>query len=193
MKYDFFEIIGVNKDANNEQIIEAFNKKCRELENSKDIKLWNFLLRSASKLGIKYVKTSPIQLLEVDPKFYEILGLTRDSSREQIIEKLKEKYSYLSNEMDVKLWNFLHREASKLGIDINKCFENETKLRIYGILGLPDTSTEEEIESAFTIAWEKARLLPINDRNAKYTVELYSSYQEYLRSKQDVIETPVKK
>jgi len=193
MKYDFFKIIGVNKDANNEQIIEAFNKKCRELENSKDIKLWNFLLRSASKLGIKYVKTSPIQLLEVDPKFYEILGLTRDSSREQIIEKLKEKYSYLSNEMDVKLWNFLHREASKLGIDINKCFENETKLRIYGILGLPDTSTEEEIESAFTIAWEKARLLPINDRNAKYTVELYSSYQEYLRSKQDVIETPVKK
>lgn len=193
MKYDFFEIIGVNKDANNEQIIEAFNKKCRELENSKDIKLWNFLLRSASKLGIKYVKTSPIQLLEVDPKFYEILGLTRDSSREQIIEELKEKYSYLSNEMDVKLWNFLHREASKLGIDINKCFENETKLRIYGILGLPDTSTEEEIESAFTIAWEKARLLPINDRNAKYTVELYSSYQEYLRSKQDVIETPVKK
>ena len=42
MKYDFFDILGVDNDANIEEITTALYNKLEELKDSRDIKLWNY-------------------------------------------------------------------------------------------------------------------------------------------------------
>ena len=117
MKYNFYEILGVSRDADTQEITLALYSKLEELKDSKDIRLWNYLLRTASDLQIQLDKNKLEESEAVSEEFYLILGATPDTSKEELTMLLREKYKDSTVLSNVRIWNILHRESQKLGID----------------------------------------------------------------------------
>lgn len=117
MKYNFYEVLGVEKDASIEKITEALYNKLETLQDNKDIRLWNYLLRTASELQIQIDRNRLDSKQEVSEEFWKVLGVKADINKEELTVLLSEKYKDPLVASDIRMWNFLHREAQKLGVN----------------------------------------------------------------------------
>lgn len=126
MKYDFYDILGIDNDANIEEITTALYNKLEELKDNRDIKLWNYLLRTASELQIQIDRSRMNSKQEVSEEFWKILGISSNTPVDELEALLSAKYKEPEVLTNTRVWNILHRGAQKLGINPG-CEESVTK------------------------------------------------------------------